>query len=267
MRDQNDPKDRIPDSVLAQYRLGELPPERTEALHERLEADPDLAARLEALDDREAALMRHTAPRVLEAAAEERARSNTGSNVRLRRILWVSAELAAVAFLLVLALPPFLGSDEPEPPPQPTVRDQSAEPYLRVFEQVEAGLEERHPGEEVEAGDQLLLHYAALGRQHGMVLSIGWDDAVPVHLPAQGAHSAPLEPEDSVALPYTYELDHAHGFERFFMVTSGEPFRIEPVVQAAHDLVTDAGAATTQPLALPGNYEQSDFLLVKPLER
>ncbi len=281
MHDCNEPHDRIPDWVLAQYRLGELPEERAEALRRQLETNPGLAARLASLDEQEAELMRRTPPRTMAAVVEQRVEENP-ARLKLRRALWLTAELAAVALLLVLALPPFMHSDDaledassvteavadeqPATGDQPTVRDKGVEPYIRIFEKLGNGLEEREPGDQVVAGDLLQLHYASLGRDYGMVVSIDGDGAVTVHLPARGDVFAPLEPEGTVALPFAYELDHAHGFERFFLVTTTEPARIEPVIQAAHDLLADPAHARTADLALPKGLEQSSFLLLKPAE-
>jgi hypothetical protein len=247
----------FPDWELALHRLGELPAARAAALGRALEDDPELAARLAALDEREAELMARLPPRVLAAQVADRAPR------RRHRGLWLAAELAAVALLLLLVLPPVLRPDQLAPFQDHGVRDKGVQPYLRVFRQVPGGLEELGPLDPASPGAQLQLSYAALGRTHGVVLSIDGRGEVTLHLPLDGALSEALKPEGTVDLPASYMLDDAPTFERFFLLTARDPFELAPVLEAAHALAADPEQARAAPLSLPRSIDQADFLILK----
>jgi hypothetical protein len=86
---------------------------------------------------------------------------------------------------------------------------------------------------------------------------------VTVHFPSGAATAGGLEPKGETLLPFAYELDDAPGFERFFLVTSREPFPVEVVVGAAERLAAEPERARLAPLELPGKLEQSSIVLSK----
>ncbi len=245
----------VPDWELAMYRLGELQPARADKIRARLEADPELAARLAALDAREAELMERVPPRVLStrvedvAAPEERKR-------RVRR-WWIAAELMAAVLLLVLILPPMLTPEQVQDFTPQGIRDKGVEPYLRIFRQVPGGLEELDPQDPVGPGERLQISYVALGRPHGAVFSVDGRGTLTQHLPLTGEHSAELQPKGTVDLAESYVLDDAPAFERFFLVTSAEPFDLGPVFSAAGGLGLEASPE------LPRGLAWSDFSITK----
>ena len=71
----------VPDLVLERYRLGELPPAEAEALERRLAVEPELAARLEALDRSDEETRRRYPP----AWLAEQIRQLEQENARLRQ--------------------------------------------------------------------------------------------------------------------------------------------------------------------------------------
>jgi hypothetical protein len=246
----------VPDWELAMYRLGELQPARAEKIRERLAGDPELAARLEALDAREAELKERLPPRVVAARVEEATAPD--EHRRNVRRWWLVAELMVAALLLVLILPPLLAPEPATSPAVPGVRDKGVEPYLRIHREVPGGLEELSPGDRVGTGERLQLSYTGLGRPYGVVLSVDGRGAVTLHLPRGGSQAAELAPEGTVDLPESYELDDAPDFERFYLITAQESFAIEAAITAAEAL--EHGRAS---LDLPRHLEQAEFTVRK----
>jgi hypothetical protein len=249
----------VPDWELAMYRLGELQPARAGRIRERLESDPELAARLEALGAREAELMERVPPRVLATAVEER----SAPRERRRRVWTLGAPIVAALLVLVVALPS-LRPDRAivEPGIRDGVREKGVEPYLRIHREVPGGLEELNPGDELSAGERLQLSYAGLGRSHGVILSVDGRGAVTLHLPRHGAQAAELALEGTVDLAESYELDDAPDFERFFLLTARGPFELEPALTAARAIDHDRASLT-----LPRHIEQVEFLVRKAPSR
>ncbi len=198
----------LPDWVLLRYRLGELPPERRSEVRALVEADPSLQERLRAMEAEEASLHQRLPPRAVASRARPAQR-------RRQALVFTPVAVLAAIFLVVLALP--------------TDRAKGAEPFLRVHHQVPGGVEELHPGDTVEEGDVLQLHYAAMGQPWGMIWSEDGRGSLTVHLGDDQERSVPLTPEGSVALPTSYTLDDAPDFERFTLVTCPEPFELAGV--------------------------------------
>jgi hypothetical protein len=92
------------------------------------------------------------------------------------------------------------------------------------------------------------------------VVSIDGRGFVTRHLPSDGTRAAELDVRGPVTLASAFELDDAPAFERFFFVTSAEPFAASVVTEAAADL---ARRRSGQRLELPATLEQSTFLLRK----
>ncbi|MBU8899996.1 ActD-like protein [Corallococcus sp. H22C18031201] len=270
---------RTPDWLLERIALGDLPPAELAAAKDRLAREPDGAARLAALeaDNRVTleklppeAVAREVKARAERSARVEAARRDTSRPLfRFGPVLGLVPVLAAMA-LFVLVRPEALrggagagggvSGDVPE-----VTRIKGLTPQLVVHRQGAGAPERLDTGAHAVAGDVVQLAYVAAGRGHGLILSVDGRGAVTRHLPESGAASAVLEPSARHSLSGAYELDDAPGFERFFLITSAEPFELEPVLAAARALVASPEARTGA-LALPEGLEQTSFLLEKPAQ-
>jgi hypothetical protein len=114
-------------------------------------------------------------------------------------------------------------------------------------------------GQEAFAGDLLQLEYNAAEARYGVILSVDGRGSVTLHLPAEPGGSTALLAGGARALPFSYELDDAPGFERFFLVWSQRPIPVEAVLSAAEK----SGASQTARLDLPEGLESEEFLLLK----
>ena len=63
-------------------------------------------------------------------------------------------------------------------------------------------------------------------------------------------------------LAYSYELDDAPAFERFFFATSAAPFPVTEVVAAANELAGSRNARERE-LSLPAGVDQTSMLIAK----
>jgi hypothetical protein len=247
----------IPDWELELFRLGELTASRAELIRAHLEADPALAARLEDLPRQREALMERLPPRVVAAHAHEPPATTPAG----RRPWWVAVPVLAALLALAVLLPD--GGEPPTPGQAPVLREKGGEPYLRIYRQVPGGLEELDPGDPAASGARLQISYAALGSPYGAVLSLDGRGAVTVHLPLEGQRSAELVPEGTVDLATSYVLDDAPSFERFVLLSSAQPFPLDPILAAARSLAADPQRAQGDALRLPRGIRQSDFVLRK----
>jgi hypothetical protein len=257
----------ISDWVLERYLLRELPPEQLAELDERRKYDVDLNARLLALEESNAAILAaHPPKEVAEAIARKAHVAAVRERERARSGGWkLMFSLAPALAVLVLAVMVFLPNYGPFFGPEgETTRFKGLDPRILLFRQESAGPEALPANERVRAGDVLQVAYVAAGRTYGVVVSIDGNGVVTLHLPeSEGGVSSKLQPNGEVPLSHAYELDDAPGFERFFLVTAGEPFATGQVLDAARSLAGDLSKAQVAPLALGNALEQTSVLLRK----
>lgn len=267
----------VPDLILERYRLGELPPAEAGALRRRLGGEPNLLARLEALERSDEEIRRLYPP----AWLAERVRSRRAAARPLRaparpwtRFWPVPAALAAAATLALVLAPRVLRPPFPEPvaglrpsPSAPAVRPadrlKGLEPTLVLFRKTDSGSETLADGSVAHPGDVLRVGYRAAGRTHGVILSVDGRGVVTVHLPARGDEAARLSGGDTVLLDRAFELDDAPRFERFYLVTSDRAFEVTPVVEAVHRAVANNAAAGSPALPLASSFQQSILTVQK----
>jgi hypothetical protein len=216
----------------------------------RLLAEPDGAARLAELAADDA----RTRERLSAAAvAREVQRRRAPAPPRRLAVAFAAAVPALGALLLwVLARPV-------TPPDDEGTRIKGLQPQLLVHRKTPDGADPLTDGAQVHPGDVLQLSYVAAGRAYGAVVSIDAAGVVTLHLPEHEGPALRLTGSGAHVLPHAYALDDAPGWERFFLVTSDQPFDASRVLDAARAL----GAARKQPLGLPAFLSQTSFTVEK----
>jgi hypothetical protein len=247
--------DRVSDFTLEQYLLDELEPAERARLSERLELDEVLAARLGRLRESNRAILADYRPEDVGPAIESRLHAEQRSP-RGGRNLFVLGPIAAVLAILAVALPLRMAQRD-----SAQTRIKGLESRLEVYRQGPSGAERLADGARAVAGDVLQIRYAAGGARFGVVFSVDGNHVVTRHWPEDGNQAAELQSGGLVALPYAYELDDAPDYERFFFVTSGDPFAISALESAIQTLLR--GEPKSDPLDLPEELEQASFSVSK----
>ena len=248
---------RIPDLLLEQYRLNELPAAEANQLARRLEEDASLRGRLTQLAQSDEAIAREYPPDWL--ARQVRARLST-QRQPARRGVWRPLALgsALATLVLLLLMPLAMVSNDQD-------RTKGLAPTLAVYRRTAQGSEKLADGAVARAGDLLRVGYVAAGRGHGVIVSIDGRGVVTRHLPVHGATSVVLRREGTVLLDDAYELDDAPAWERFYFVTADHRFDVTAVLDAARRA---AAAAPRLPsaLPLPRTFVQSTFAVQKEVK-
>ncbi len=257
----------VADWELERYVLGELPGAEMERLRGLAAHDATLRLRIDALERSSETILDQDPPGQFAAGVKERlAVSAGGSPTRRARLVtpyaWVGAAAAVVATIAVLTLGP---GEQPGTVPFPAPENdvthiKGLDPRLEVFRQTAAGAEELTDGSAVRLDDVVQIAYQAAGLRYGVIVSIDGRGVVTVHYPSSGAQAAALG-SGRTALAQAYRLDDAPRFERFYLVTSNQPFTVARVVGA----LRAAAAATASPrrLALPSSMKQTSLELKK----
>lgn len=149
------------------------------------------------------------------------------------------------------------GGDEP-------VRIKGLGPHLLLHRKRDGHIEELRDGDVAQAGDLVQVSYMAAGNRNGVVLSLDGRGLVTLHHPARPDARATLVARGQHALDHAYELDDAHSYERFVLVTSGDEL-LPPatVITAARRLAQAGPAARHSPLPLPERWQQTSLLIHK----
>ena len=290
----------VPDALLEQLRLGELPPALAASLRATLtSADHERLAELDADD---AAILARHPPALVAAAIRRRAGANERVTPRRRALFFglpgLAAAAVAIAFALRPALPPAGGALSAALPPaggdaSPVLDDQvraKGGPQLFVFRRTATGAEPMAPGELAQPGDELRLGWRVDAAVPGVVVSLDGRGVTTSHFPLTERDPGrpltepgrpltepgrpltepgrpltdpgrPLLERGRTLLDTAYALDDAPEFERFVLVV-GPNVSLDRVLQATAALAGTVDAAT-RPLSLPAGWQQTDFLVRK----
>ena len=252
-----DDASRIPDLLLEQYRLQELPAADAERVMQRLAEDAGLRARLTELQRSDEEIAReYPADWMAQQVRARRSARPRRSGPSFARPLAVGSALAALVLVLLVPLVTTPNGED---------RVKGISPALAVYRRTAQGSEKLADGALARAGDLLRVGYVAAGREHGVILSIDGRGVVTRHLPVHGNTSVSLRKDGIVLLDAAYELDDAPAWERFYFVTADRSFDVGPVLDAARRA---AAAAPRLPsaLPLPRTFVQSSFALQKEVK-
>ena len=227
------------DWKLERFRLDELPEEEMRAVQKALDEDPDLRARLQALEgsDREIHESYPTdwvARQVARQVARRSERRGTPSISRFDpRFALAAVVLLAVVFAIYLP--------GPEVPPtwdrkgMDGIRLKGVKPDLLLYRKRASEVEQLADSSMAYAGDLIQVFYRAAGKPFGVIVSVDGRGTVTRHLPASGTRAVRLIQGDPVPLDYSYELDDAPKWERFYFLTADTSFDVRDVTRAAKE--------------------------------
>jgi hypothetical protein len=251
-------KDRVPDILIEQLLLGELP----EAKARQLAEDPRVRARMAELEASNREILQRYPPEVMVKRIgwrlekqEAPARPRRWSLPRLAPAAGLAALLLAAGAVLV-TVAPWRDSGE-------HTRLKGARAHLVIYRKTAGGAEALAAGSGIRAGDVLQIGYVAAARKYGVIFSIDGRGLLTLHYPASPQSSSQLSEQGEMMLDYAYQLDDAPGFERFFLVTADRAPSVEEVLAAGRRLASDPRQARQASLGLPSGLEQWSMLLAK----
>lgn len=271
-------RERVPEFLIEQYVLGELPEETARGI----ELSPGFAERVAAIERDNAAFLESHPPEVFatrirnqyEASAGERSSTALGS-VRQSRtsspplvralVLAVPGAAAVLALSLVLFGSLGVSNGPTSDPDTEIVRLKGAEPELLVYRSTaDAGDPEAlDDGSIAMAGDRLQITYNAGGRSYGAIVSIDGRGAVTLHYPLTASSEPVLAPGGNHQLPYAYELDDAPEFERFYFVTADSTFSVTELLASVEEQANSIATRQSRELQLSREYDIATLTIRK----
>lgn len=255
---------RVPDFLIEQYVLGELPREkareveRSEGFARRVaEIERDTERFLEANPPQAyAQRIRNAYEATVAPPASASRRQRTAR--RTVRILALAVPGATAVLALTFVLFGGLGVDTPPvvDPASEIVRLKGAEPRISVYRSAGAqDAEELADGDVARQGDELQLTYTAAGRAYGAIISVDGRGAMTLHYPLTPSHEPTLAGDGERRLPYAYRLDDAPGFERFYLITSETSFEVSELLTSVRSQTQEIVSDPERELRLSGNFD------------
>jgi len=260
----------LPDLLLEQYALGELPDSEKAEVEAALAFDSSLRARLAALKASDEEILAEARPAEIAAAIRRRMVSVIGRDgagrAAGRGSAWrptLGPLLTAAAALLVL-VGVALARGILFPSADDLTRAKGGAPGISIFRKAAAGPVELRDGAGAAEGDILQIKYYSGDARYGAILSLDGRGNLTWHLPARDAEPrAPPLSRGEAALGSAYELDDAPGFERFFFLSSKSDFDLEAAAYALRELAASGASAASGVPRLPAGIEWKSILLVK----
>jgi hypothetical protein len=250
----------VPDLLLEQYALGELPDSERAEIEAALAFDSSLRSRLAALKASDEEILAEARPAEIAAAIRRRMVSSMGPR---RAGRGAAPLLAAAASLLVLA-GALLAKGMLFPSVDGLTRAKGGAPGISIFRKAATGPVELRDGAQAAEGDILQIKYSAGEARYGAIFSLDGRGTLTWHLPARDAGpGAPSLSRGEAALSSAYELDDAPGFERFFFLSSKSDFDLEAAAHALRELAASGTSAASGVPRLPAGIGWKSILLVK----
>ncbi len=221
------------DWKLERFRLNELPEEEMRAIQRALDEDPDLSARLEALEGSDREIYgSYSIDWVARQIARRLEKRRVPSLSRFGpRLALAAVVLLAVVFSIYLPGPEVTSTWDRRG--MDGIRLKGVKPDLLLYRKRASEVEQLADSSVAYAGDLIQIFYRAAGKPFGTIVSVDGRGTVTRHLPASGTRSVRLMQGDPVPLDYSYELDDAPKWERFYFLTADTSFDVRDVAQAA----------------------------------
>lgn len=247
---------RVPDLLVEQLLLGELPQEQARSVRARLEADED--PRLQRLEASNADILEAYPPEVIARRIQARidALDPEPSGGFAWPVWGAAAGLAvAAAALVVWTLGPGAEPAAPEsvrvavaaPPATERLKGDAA---VILERQLGTRAEPLLAKSEVSPGDTIQVSYRSAGWAHGVLVSLDGAGAVTLHFPEGPDDSTALQAEGTAVL-HAFELDDAPGFERFLFFTANSALDPDAIMKRVESIGRSANAAHTPVLPSP----------------
>lgn len=256
----------ISDLKLEKYVLGELPETEQRAMDNIMKSDRSLAARYESILASNTDILSNYPPEGVNLQIQwkynrEKARDNKKKKVFAIRLFSFAGAFLSLIFLLFTFIPreglPFYSSPDNE------VVRAKGEAAMKIYRKTTRGAQLLSSGTSVKSGSVYQIKYFAAEYKYGTIFSIDGNSYLTPHFPGSRSGALVLDQGSEVALSESFQLDDAPGFERFFFITSKEPFDLFDVLEKGYELAENPVLAKTELLQLPEYFKQQTFILLK----
>lgn len=270
-------KQHIPDFVLEQYILKELPEKRILEIDELLKQNINLQKRIKKIETSNAEILREYPEEVVTSEIKikynnEKSHNRsfflkifTDKSKTTRRFMFPSLVLAAVVAMAFLFILPGIkqSSNIITMNDMPDTQRSKGSSAIYLYRKSGNKVEILQNGSLARKGDLLQIAYISDKDVYGIILSIDSRGTVTLHYPLQNAAPAKLVTGKKMLLGNSYELDDAPDFERFFLITANSKLDVKRMLNAAEDLARDRKKVLNEKINLDGSINQISITIKK----
>ncbi|MDH5720548.1 MAG: hypothetical protein OEZ13_07980 [Spirochaetia bacterium] len=256
---------------LERYLLKELSHAELKEIEKEIENDKSLRKRLENIKKSDGEILKKYKPsdmarqillkhKISESQKVEKKKAKSFlSNFQI-----LSAATAVCALAIVLLLPNIQknSSDYNNLARLEKTRIKGDASKLFIYLQRNNRIDLLSEGSVVFKGDLIQAAYLSEA-DFGVILSIDGRGKVSLHFPLKENLTTKLNKNQKTKLPYSYELDDAPAFERFFFLFSDNEIDLKKVLRSAEILAQDNARAFEESLDAGENTGQISFRLIK----
>ncbi|MBU1077810.1 MAG: hypothetical protein KKH98_10995 [Spirochaetes bacterium] len=260
-------KRRVPDLLLEQYLLNELPEEESRRIEELLKQEKNGMKRLEKLkESNKEILEKHPASvmnRSIRSKVEEAGSVKEGMPGFLYRTFTRYRYLyTAIGFVVILFLVFIPQRIEHFVRDHETIRIKGgAEFYIYLKE----GDQKKRlkNNDTVRAGVLIQVAYKAGDARYGIIFSIDGRGIITLHFPGRQQDPCNLTPGRKMALKEAYELDDAPDYEHFFFIYSVKKINKKRIMEKVKEVTKKPYRIKEEIKKLPGELKVIGLKLVK----
>jgi hypothetical protein len=264
-------KHKINELLLEQLALGEIPEDQAD---EYL-ADPDIAQAVQGIQASNENILTAYPPVEMVKRIENALEYDHGAHAqpaprhqslasrlfkRMNILVPALASTAALILVAGLALTSFFASRETQP-----YIGTKGNQGIYIYKQSRTGSEALRNYASCSEGDRLQLAYMSGNKAHGIIFSIDGNGVVSLHFPDTPRGETQLTRGRETKLPYSYVLDDAPEFEKFFFLATEREFNVQNILNLAQNLA-DSGKALEKDI-LPGDNWSSVTMTLWKTER
>ena len=204
------------------------------------EREPDITIdkeRLREIEESNQEILADYPPEFMAQQIEKRMtrkKSEHGTSRQFRKVyIPLSAAAVFILFFTIFPFNVFDSTTEGERGLADTVRLKGSGPSLYIYRGDRDNTELLLNNSLVREKDLLQIAYSSAGAKYGVIFSIDGRGTVTLHFPDNVYSNTRLDSGNKVLLPYSYELDNAPFFERFFFVTSENEIDAQAIMEKA----------------------------------
>ncbi len=147
----------------------------------------------------------------------------------------------------------------------PDILLKGTESGLVIFRKTKLGTELLLPHDKAKAGDILQVFYHNRKSVYGMIFSRDGAGNMTLHFPETEGPALKLQEGNMQGLPNAFRLDQAPKYERFYLLTSSEPFACDSLLRLIRREFAFSQNVSDTLMALPSTFRQYTYTIEKEI--
>ena len=250
---------KIPDIVLEQFVLGELPIEKMKDIKSLLQSDDSIRKRIELIEKSNNDFRtKYPFAKTCIPAAVSADRKKKGSSHYKKILIFPSAALvvAACTLIFVKVTPLFDTFDN-----SVIIKGKTENLFLYRKNGNQADILKN--GDAAKKDDIVQIAYQIPKERNCIIFSIDGNSGVTLHYSSSEKSMPDSSKTGKIFVPESYQLDDAPYYERFFMITSDSEIRREEILSRAKKFALDRDKAVSDSFPVEKSFSQQSVLIVK----